>query len=64
MCSDTRRLAILTAEYSGPDRRYSDERRIAFDRRGLVRFDFNGGDRRSGFSRRHSDDGIYGQGLC
>jgi hypothetical protein len=58
MVADIIKLNIITAEYSGPDRRYCNERRVALDRRNLIRFDVNGGDRRSGFSRRHFDEGL------
>jgi hypothetical protein len=61
MGADFRRLSIITSDYSGPDRRYQNERRVAFDRRSMVRFDHNGGDRRSGFSRRNTDDGLLEQ---
>lgn len=51
------KLDIVTAEYSGADRRRANERRVRIDRRRVIRFDANGGDRRSGFSRRHTDGG-------
>lgn len=51
-------LDIVTAEYSGPNRRRINERRWGLDRRRIIRFDVNGGDRRSGFSRRHIDQGL------
>ncbi len=51
------KLDIVTAEYSGADRRRVNERRVGIDRRRIIRFDANGGDRRSGFSRRHTDEG-------
>jgi hypothetical protein len=54
-------IGIITAEYSGPNRRYVNERRLAVDRRAIIRFDMNGGDRRAGFSRRHTDEGLHGQ---
>lgn len=52
------KLDIVTAEYSGPNRRRVNERRWGLDRRRIIRFDVNGGDRRSGFSRRHIDQGL------
>jgi len=54
---------ITTAEYIGPNRRYVNERREALDRRSIIRFDVNGGDRRSGFARRHHDMGLSEQDL-
>ena len=50
------KLDVVTAEYSGADRRRENERRVGIDRRRMIRFDANGGDRRSGFSRRHTDE--------
>lgn len=61
MAADIIKLSIITVDYSGADRRYRNERRVALDRRGLIRFDMNGGDRRSGFSRRHSDEDLCEQ---
>ena len=61
MGAEFRRLSIITADYSGPDRRDRGERRVVLDRRRVVRFDQNGGDRRSGFSRRNTDDGLREQ---
>lgn len=46
---------IRTMDYVGPDRRYGHERRVALDPRHVARFDTNGGDRRSGFTRRSGD---------
>ncbi len=46
---------IRTVDYAGPDRRYGHERRVAMDPRYVARFDANGGDRRSGFTRRCND---------
>jgi len=57
-------LDIITAEYSGPNRRHINERRWGLDRRSNIRFDINGGDRRSGFSRRHSDEGLHELDYC
>ena len=47
---------ISTADYFGPNRRYGDERRVALDPRSVARFDTNGGDRRSGFARRRTNE--------
>ena len=58
------KLDIVTAEYCGPNRRLANERRWGLDRRRMIRFDANGGDRRSGFSRRHSDEGIHELDYC
>ncbi|MGD2053224.1 MAG: hypothetical protein PVG45_03870 [Gammaproteobacteria bacterium] len=52
---------IRTADYIGPNRRYGNERRITPDPRRVVRFDHNGGDRRSGFARRLTDEGFREQ---
>ena len=53
-----READIHTVDYAGPNRRYGIERRVTPDPRRVVRFDQNGGDRRSGFARRCSDDGF------
>ena len=52
---------VRTADYIGPNRRYGSERRITPDPRRVVRFDQNGGDRRSGFARRITDEGFREQ---
>jgi len=52
---------IATVEYIGPNRRYVNERREMLDRRNVIRFEVNGGDRRSGFARRHNDMGLSEQ---
>ena len=44
--------------YIGPNRRYGNERRVARDPRRIARFDAKGGDRRSGFARRDTDEGF------
>ena len=50
---------IRTADYFGQNRRYCIDRRVMSDRRRVVRFDHNGGDQRSGFARRASDQGLH-----
>ena len=52
---------IRTADYLGTDRRHQYERRVALDPRHIVRFDKNGGDRRSVFARRSTDEGFREQ---
>ena len=52
---------IRTADYRGTDRRDDIERRVALDPRRVVRFDKNGGDRRSCFARRSTDEGFRQQ---
>jgi hypothetical protein len=56
-----READIRTTDYIGPNRRHGNERRITPDPRRLVRFDQNGGDRRSGFARRFNDEGFREQ---
>jgi hypothetical protein len=56
-----READIHTADYVGPNRRHCTERRVTPDPRRVVRFDRNGGDRRSGFARRRSDEGFRQQ---
>lgn len=55
----TGKTAICTADYLGPDRRRCCERRVALDPRHIARFDLKGGDRRSGFARRSTDQGYH-----
>jgi hypothetical protein len=64
MPPNIRKIGIITVDYSGPNRRYVNDRRFALDRRAIIRFDVNGGDRRSGFSRRHTDEGLRQQDEC
>jgi len=45
-------------EYHGPERRRLKQRRIRPDKRGSIRFDETGGDRRAGFARRSTDEGL------
>jgi hypothetical protein len=52
---------IRTADYLGSDRRIGNDRRETADRRTVVRFDLNGGDRRRGFARRSTDVGFREQ---
>jgi hypothetical protein len=53
------RLAdIRTADYFGPNRRYCADRRVKPDRRSVIRFDRYGGDQRSGFAQRSTDEGF------
>ncbi len=40
------------------DRRIVMDRRVSHGRRAMVRFDETGGDRRSGYARRSTDDGF------
>jgi len=49
---------IDTPVYSGPDRRKNCDRRVRVDQRKNIRFDENGGDRRSGNARRATDEGF------
>ncbi len=58
MVTYIRKTDICTADYLGPDRRYGNERRVTLEQRRVVRFDKNGGDRRSGFARRNTDEGF------
>jgi len=58
MVTYIRKTDICTADYLGPDRRYGNERRLTLEQRRVVRFDKNGGDRRSGFARRKTDEGF------
>lgn len=46
------------SEYQGPERRRSTQRRIKPDKRSCIRFDDMGGDRRSGYARRSTDEGL------
>ncbi len=43
------------------DRRMVTERRVSHGRRTMIRFDRTGGDRRSGYARRNTDDGFREQ---
>lgn len=52
---------IRSADYFGPNRRYSYQRRVMLEQRRIIRFDQNGGDRRSGFARRDTDEGFRKQ---
>ena len=61
MVSYIRKTDIRTADYLGPDRRYGNERRVILEQRSVIRFDKNGGDRRSGFARRGIDEGFREQ---
>ena len=61
MSATIHKIHIRTADYHGPDRRHGDERRVIPDPRRVVRFDRNGGDRRSGFARRKADEGFREQ---
>ena len=47
--------------YDGPERREQMEtnRRLKPDQRKDIRFDMDGGDRRSGFARRRDDEGLH-----
>jgi len=56
MSEYNRNTDISTVDYLGPNRRYGDERRVALDPRSVARFDANGGDRRSGFARRRTNE--------
>ena len=49
---------IRTADYFGRNRRYCADRRLIHDRRSMIRFGLNGGDRRSGFAQRGNDHGF------
>lgn len=61
MVTYIRKNDIRTADYLGPDRRSGNERRVILEQRRVVRFDKNGGDRRSGFARRSTDEGFREQ---
>ncbi len=43
----------------GVEQRKQDERRKQPDKRKNIRFDEKGGDRRSGYARRETDEGIH-----
>jgi len=43
------------------DRRMLGDRRVSHGRRSMIRFDKNGGDRRSGYARRRTDVGFRKQ---
>lgn len=43
------------------DRRMVIDRRVSFGRRKMIRFDETGGDRRSGYARRSTDEGFREQ---
>jgi len=58
MSADIHKIGIRTADYFGRNRRYCTDRRLMADRRGAIRFDHNGGDRRSGFAQRGADEGF------
>jgi hypothetical protein len=58
MSADIHEIGIRTADYFGRNRRYCTDRRLMPDRRSIIRFDHNGGDRRSGFAQRHNDEGF------
>ncbi len=51
MSTEINQKMISTPHYSGPDRRYG-ERRIAIDRRDMIRFEPEKNPRRSGGDRR------------
>ena len=44
--------------YHGPEKRRIKQRRIRPDQRSIIRFDAMGGDRRTGFARRGTDEGL------
>lgn len=46
-------------KYTGPERRTLKQRRVKPDQRKGIRFDPDGGDRRSGIARRKDDVGIH-----
>jgi hypothetical protein len=58
MNADIHKIGIRTADYFGRNRRNSTDRRLRSDRRTYIRFDHNGGDRRSGFAQRGTDEGF------
>lgn len=45
-------------EFRGPERRRVIKRRVRLDQRSIIRFDAMGGDRRAGFARRNTDEGL------
>ena len=61
MSATIHKIGSNTEGYSGPERRFGADRRVMPDRRETVRFDHNGGDRRSGFARRDTDLGFREQ---
>lgn len=52
-------MGIISAGYSGPERRGSKDRRQRLDQRSGIRFDDKGGDRREGSGRRDTDEGLH-----
>ena len=58
MSADIHKIGIRTADYFGRERRNCTDRRLMLDRRSMIRFDHNGGDRRSGFAQRGNDHGF------
>ena len=58
MSADIHKIGIRTADYFGRERRNWTDRRLMSDRRSMIRFDHNGGDRRSGFAQRDNDHGF------
>jgi hypothetical protein len=63
MSADIHKIGIRTADYFGRNRRYCTDRRLRHDRRSMIRFDLNGGDRRSGFAQRGNDHGFREEDL-
>jgi hypothetical protein len=57
---DTENISIELQHhvYRGPERRRLLKRRIRPDQRSIIRFDAMGGDRRLGFARRSTDEGL------
>lgn len=51
-------MGVISSGYSGSERRNNEERRLRPDQRSGIRFDEKGGDRRDGFGRRESDEGL------
>jgi hypothetical protein len=51
---------VPVADKNTVERRHLAIRRVQADKRGAVRFDDSGGDRRTGFARRRDDTGLHG----
>ena len=58
MNADIHKIGFRTADYFGRNRRNCTDRRLRSDRRTCIRFDHKGGDRRSGFAQRGTDEGF------
>ncbi len=61
MSTTNREADVRSANGRLRDRRMVMERRVSQGRRMMIRFDRTGGDRRSGYARRNTDDGFREQ---